>query len=187
MKIAIDLDGVVFDTERIYFERSSKCEKEYNTGIRDEFSFRLQDRYNWSDGQIKDFMDKNILDVCKSAPFMCGAKEGIINLINKGHEIVFITSRGQFVKEEQEITKKLLKQNNLGDIPLIFTLGKKLCECKNLCVDLFIDDLYKNVECVSGGGIKCIYFNTLTNKHFPKENFLVLEVSSWQEIMEKFS
>ena len=186
MKIAIDLDGVVFDSERIYFERSSKCEEEYKTGVRDELSFRLQDRFNWSEKQIKDFMNKNIVDVCSCAPFMCGAKESILKLKKLGHEVVFITSRGGFVLEEQQITKRLLKEHKLDNIPLYFTFGNKLCECRELDVDLLIDDYYKNVECVSGGGINCIYFNTLTKKHFPKSNTLVHEVSSWQEVMAYF-
>ena len=60
MKIGVDLDGVIFDTEklyRIYAELYEVVELKKNTII-DNRNDRFQTRYNWSDEETKQFVKK---------------------------------------------------------------------------------------------------------------------------------
>ena len=55
--IAIDLDGVIFDTER-YFRVASEIEYINNYGLNnkvDNRNVRFQDRYNWDKEFIESF------------------------------------------------------------------------------------------------------------------------------------
>ena len=60
MKIGIDLDGVVFDSEkefRIYSELYDIIELKQNSKINNK-ELRFQDRFNWTENEIKDFLNK---------------------------------------------------------------------------------------------------------------------------------
>lgn len=58
MKIGIDLDGVIFDTEktfRVYSELYDMLELKQNSK-ENNYELKLQDRFNWSEEQINDFL-----------------------------------------------------------------------------------------------------------------------------------
>ena len=60
MKIGIDLDGVIFDTEktfRVYSELYDMLELKQNSK-ENNYELKLQDRFNWSEEQINDFFNK---------------------------------------------------------------------------------------------------------------------------------
>ena len=115
LKIGIDLDGVIFDSERIfrvYAELYDILELHQN-GIIDNKEVRFQERYNWSQEIINDFMEKYHTRIIKEALFMPGAKEVIKMLKNEGHELIIITARGNKKKEHITITEDILKKNNM--------------------------------------------------------------------------
>ena len=60
MKIGVDLDGVIFDTEkayRVYAELYEVLDLKKNTII-DRRSDRFQTRYGWTDEETKKFIEK---------------------------------------------------------------------------------------------------------------------------------
>ncbi len=62
MRIAIDLDGVVFDTER-YFRVISEIEDVNNFGLNNRLNneeLRFQERYNWNKKFSDGFYAKNV-------------------------------------------------------------------------------------------------------------------------------
>ena len=79
LKIGIDLDGVIFDSERIfrvYAELYDILELHQN-GIIDNREVRFQERYNWSQEIINNFMLKYHTKIIGEAAFMPGSKEVI--------------------------------------------------------------------------------------------------------------
>ena len=60
MKIGIDLDGVVFDSEkdfRIYSELYDMIDLKQNSK-KDNGNIRFQDRFNWSQEESENFLKK---------------------------------------------------------------------------------------------------------------------------------
>ena len=69
MKIGIDLDGVIFDTEktfRVYSELYDMLELKQNSK-ENNYELKLQDRFNWSEEQINDFFNKYCIALSKLA------------------------------------------------------------------------------------------------------------------------
>ena len=60
MKIGIDLDGVVFDSEkefRVYSELYDMIDLKQNSKT-DNRELRFQDRFQWTEKETKDFLKK---------------------------------------------------------------------------------------------------------------------------------
>lgn len=81
MKIGIDLDGVVIDSETTFrtYEEIFDLDvlKENNLINREEPKF--QARYNWNEEQQKEFIEKYFLKVAKESNLMSGFI-GVYNL-----------------------------------------------------------------------------------------------------------
>ena len=187
MVIGIDLDGVVFDTERIYMKLAKDYNKNVlnNKPVLDENEIRVQKHFLWTKEESEEFLKKYTLKVCETAPLINGALQAINALINMGHTVYFVTARGSNVLEERDITKQRLQQLGLTNIPVIFTSQSKLQECKKYKVDILIEDYYFTVLKVSQNNIKCIYFNTQSGYHITN-NSLVFETNNWKEVLNYF-
>ena len=87
MKIGIDLDGVVIDSEttfRTYEEIFDLNHlKENNLINREEPKF--QARYNWKDEEQEEFIKNYFMTVSKESPLMAGFI-GVYNLLKKLEE-----------------------------------------------------------------------------------------------------
>ncbi len=84
MKIGIDLDGVVFDTERAFRVASEVYEVQelkQNT-IKDNRQLRCQERYSWSEEEIQRFLKLYHEKIVKETSYVVGARE-ILNLLKK--------------------------------------------------------------------------------------------------------
>ena len=108
MKIGIDLDGVVFDTEkefRVYSELFDMLSLKQNSKKNNK-ELRFQDRFKWSDEQTQSFLDKYHRRIDEEANYVPGAKD-VLHLLKKdGHQLVVITARGGWNKEMIDITKR---------------------------------------------------------------------------------
>ncbi len=184
LKIGIDLDGVIFDSERIfrvYAELYDILELHQNSII-DNREVKFQDRYNWSKEQIDDFMEKYQTNIIKDAPFMPGAKEVINMLKNEGHELVVITARGNKKKEHITITEDILKENDMYIFDkYIWGAEKKQQVCVNEKIDLMIEDSDKNCKAISDEEIKTIYFKDAPNFEM-EENEYLKTLYNWGEV-----
>ena len=77
MKIGIDLDGVVFDSEkefRVYSELYDMIDLKQNSKENNK-ELRFQDRFKWTDEQIEGFLKKYHRKIDEEARYMPGAKE----------------------------------------------------------------------------------------------------------------
>ena len=113
--IAIDLDGVIFDTER-YFRVASEIEDVNKYGLNnkiDNRNVRFQDRYNWDKDFEESFYAKNVYDFEERSGIMPGANYVLSYLKSRGYKLYVITARGFFSQKQVDLTNSLLKRYDL--------------------------------------------------------------------------
>lgn len=193
MKIGIDLDGVVIDSEttfRTYEELYDLAIlKENNLIDREEPKF--QARYNWTKEQQKDFTDKFFLQISKESNLMSGFLGAYNYLKEQGHEFVVITARGlrtdgTFIKEMEDDAKRVLNESNIIFDKYYWGQADKLNVCKKENVDVMIDDDWKIIEKLSANNIRTLYFRD-TNLKKLEENKYIKEVNNWGDICRYIS
>ena len=184
MKIGIDLDGVIFDSERIfrvYAELYDVIELHQNS-IVDNREVKFQDRYNWPQSIIDDFLKKYQTYSIEKSEFIPGAKDVIKMLKEEGHELIIITARGDKKKEHITITEDILKKNDMYIFDkYIWGVENKSEICVNEKLDLMIEDSNRNCKAISDKKIKTIYFKDAPNYEM-KENEYLKTLYNWGEV-----
>ncbi len=193
MKIGIDLDGVVIDSETTFRTYEELYEisilKQNKLVNREEPKF--QARYNWTKEQQKDFADKFFLQISKESNLMSGFAAAYKYLKEHGHEFIVITARGltpdgNFMKEMEEDAKRILDEGNILFDKYYWGQGDKLNVCQKENIDVMIDDDWRIIEKLSTNNIKTLYFRD-TNLKKLEENKFVKEVNNWGDICRYIS
>lgn len=184
MKIGIDLDGVVIDSEttfRTYEEIFDLDDLKGNNLINREEP-KFQARYSWKDEEQKEFINKYFLTISKESPLMAGFI-GVYNLLkNENIEFVVITARGGLGgKEMKDDAERLLNQYNIKFDKYYWNQDDKLEICLKEKIDLMIDDDYRIIENLSKNNIKTLYFRDTGLKKL-QENEYIKEVNNWGDI-----
>lgn len=153
MKIGIDLDGVVMDSETTFrtYEEIFDIDILKGNNLINRKEPKFQARYNWSSNQEKEFIEKYFLKVSRESGLMSGFI-AIYELLKKqGHEFVVITARGGYVKEMKDDAIRLLEENNIKFDKYYWNVEDKLEICKKEKVDIMIDDdwniIKKTADC----------------------------------------
>ena len=183
MKIGIDLDGVVIDSETTFrtYEEIFDIDVLKGNNLINKEEPKFQARYNWTNEQEKEFIEKYFLTVSKESNLMSGFI-GVYNLLKvQGHEFVVITARGGFVKEIKDDSIRLLEENNINFDKYYWNVEDKLEICKNEKVDIMIDDDWKIIKRLVDNEVKTLYFRD-TNLMKLEENEYIKEVNNWGEI-----
>lgn len=184
MKIGIDLDGVIFDTEkefRVYSELYDMMELHRNSK-KDNRNMRFQDRFDWTTEEINDFLSKYHKKVIEESSFMPGVKDILKKLKEDGHDLILITARGGINKEMIHITEKRLKQNNLDIFDKYYwAIGKKDEICTKEHIDIMIDDFDENCKAISDAKVKTIYLKDAPSKELDENEYLKV-LYNWGEI-----
>ena len=183
MKIGIDLDGVVIDSETTFrtYEEIFDIDILKGNNLINKKEPKFQARYNWTNEQEKEFIEKYFLIVSKESNLMSGFI-GIYNLLKEqGHEFVVITARGGFVKEMKDDAIRLLEEKNIKFDKYYWNVDDKLEICKNEKVDIMIDDDWKIIKRLADNEVKTLYFRD-TNLMKLEENKYIKEVNNWGEI-----
>lgn len=183
MKIGIDLDGVVIDSETSFrtYEEIYDIDTLKGNNLIDRREPKFQSRYNWTDEQEKEFIQKYLLLAAKQSGLMSGFKKVFELLKKQGHEFVVITARGGFIKEMKDDAIRVLEENDIKFDKYYWQIENKLEVCKNENVDIMIDDDWKIVKQISGSQIKTLYFRD-TNLMKLEENEYIKEVNNWGDI-----
>ena len=183
MKIGIDLDGVVIDSETTFrtYEEIFDIDVLKGNNLINKEEPKFQSRYNWTNEQEKEFIERYFLTVSKESNLMSGFI-GIFNLLKEqGHEFVVITARGGFVKEMKDDAIRLLEENNIKFDKYYWKVEDKLEICKKEKVDIMIDDDWKIIKRLADNEVKTLYFRD-TNLMTLEENKYIKEVNNWGEI-----
>jgi len=183
MKIGIDLDGVVIDSETTFrtYEEIFDINTLRGNNLIDREEPKFQARYNWTEEQEKEFIEKYFLKVSKESNLMSGFI-AVYNLLREqGHEFVVITARGGHVKEMKDDAIRLLDENNIKFDKYYWHVKDKLEVCKNENVDIMIDDDWRIIKNLADNGVKTLYFRD-TNLKRLEENEYIKEVNNWGDI-----
>lgn len=184
MVIAIDLDGVVFDTEEYYRTYAHLYDiVNIKNGLLNAEEMNVHDRHGWDSQTADEFYAKYTAEVLNNAPLMPGAKYVINELKKLGHTLVCITLRGYYRKCEIEITEKRLKKENILFDKIIYNQHNKLSACQQEKVDVIIDDNHKTISLLADNNIRCLHFRGAGLKKVCNEN--VTEVQNWAQVFEQ--
>ena len=183
MVIAIDLDGVVFDSEEYYRTYSHLYDIHfYQSGLHNKEEMDVFNRLNWDKKKADEFYEKYTALVLENAPIKPGAKYVMEKLKSLGHKLICITLRGQYRPCEIEITEKRLKEENIVFDKVIYSQQNKLFACQEENVSLIIDDSPKTIGTLSQNGIKCFHFRGAGLKKVEGEN--IVEMQNWADVYE---
>ncbi len=183
MKIGLDLDGVVIDSEktiRTYLELYAIDELN-GKNIENREEPKMHDRYNFTKEEEEKFIDKYILKCSQESNLMSGFKVVYDKLKKQGHEFVVITARGGYTEEMKTDAIRILNEGNIDLKNFYWHTSNKLEACKKEDVDIMIDDDWRIIDNLSKNGIRTLYFRD-TNMKKMEENEYVKEVNNWGDI-----
>lgn len=177
-KIALDLDGVVFDSENLYRVYTEMYDTDYHkkNTIIDNTQRIFQKRYNWTEEEFKEFYDENAKTVLNDADFMTGAVL-VLNKLKEKFELIVVTSRNDF---ETNIAKEKFKLIGFENIKIFNNEHHKIEKLLEENVRYMIDD--DDIICrnASDNGICALYFKNNASNRIEKDN--VINVNNWGEI-----
>ena len=184
MKIGIDLDGVIFDSEklyRVYSELYDIQDLKKNSLINNKET-KFLDRYSWNKEETDGFIKKYHRKITELSNFMPGVKEIIPLLKEEGHTLIVITTKGKVNKDLIPIKIQRLKDNDL-DIFEKYYWGTENKEeiCKHEKIDLMIDDSNKNCEKLAKDHIHTIYLKDAPSFDVEENEYLKV-LYNWGEI-----
>ena len=187
MKIGIDLDGVVFDSETVFrtYEEIYAIEDLQENSIINREEPKYQQRYNWTEEQKEQFVQKYYLEVANSSPFMAGFRTVYEKLRKQGHKFVVITARGGHLKEMRTVAEEMFEKSNIQFDKYYWHVEDKLEICKQENVDIMIDDDWRIVKQLSENQVKTLYFRDTNLVKLPEGEFLK-EVNNWGDIYRYF-
>ena len=184
MKIGIDLDGVVFDSEkefRVYTELYDMCDLNKNTKKNNK-ELKFQDRFNWNKEEIEGFLSKYHKKIILESNFMPGAISVLNMLKQDGHQLILITARGGMNKDMIKVTEERLKQSNMDIFDKYYWATENKDEvCIKENVDIMIDDFYEKCKSISKAKIKTIYLKDAPSYEL-EENEYIKTLYNWGEI-----
>lgn len=183
MKIGIDLDGVVIDSETTFrtYEEIFDINELKGNNLIDREEPKFQGRYNWTKEQEQQFIDKYFMQVSKESNLMSGFVAVYHLLKAQGHEFVVITARGGHVKEMKDDAIRVLEEGGIIFDKYYWAIDNKLEICQKEQVDLMIDDDWRIIESLANNNIKTLYFRD-TNLKKLEENDHIKEVNNWGDI-----
>jgi len=165
LRIGIDFDGVI--------AYGSALKRAY---IKEKFGFHCPNPSKFHSGLTKDQYTQMIAELYDTpkyleTPEISDAKKYLKKLKEQGHKIFIVTLR---TDSEIRYTKKWLEQHNISEFEKIVNTNNtpKSEACKNLDLDLFIDDYPTILEELKGIVPHIIIFDPENpeswNKTFPE-------------------
>ena len=183
MKIGIDIDGVILDYERVlktYGDLYDFIELKKD-GIINRNEHYLRNRYDWTDEERMNFINKYFLKLSKKTPLIPGAKDVIDMLQKEGNELIIISARGGMIEEMKNVAIEKFEEEGISFKKYFWKQDDKLEVAQNENIDVMIDDSYDVCKKLSLNGIKTIYFRDKEMKVL-EQNENLKEVSNWGEI-----
>ena len=184
MRIGIDLDGVVFDSENLYRVYSELYDVQdlNRNSIIDNKEILSQKRYKWTEEEFDGFLKKYHRKVTLESNFMPGVKEVLNLLKQEGHELILVTARGGINPEMITLTEGRLKENNMYIFDKWYWATENKAEvCAKENVDIMIDDSYSKCKSLADAKINTIYFKDAPSYELDKNEYIKV-LYNWGEI-----
>ncbi len=177
-KIALDLDGVIFDSENLYRVYTEIYDTDINKKdtIIDNTQRLFQKRYNWSKEECNKIYSEIKEDVIKNANIVTGVEIVLKKLMDK-FEFIIVTARDDF---ETELSREKLNQIGLGNIKIFNNERYKIDRLINEKVDYIIDDDADICANAADNNIYALYLKNNAANRINKEK--VINVNNWGEI-----
>ena len=184
MKIGIDLDGVIFDSEkefRVYSELYDMIDLKQNSKL-DNKELKFQDRFKWTTKETEGFLNKYHKQIIVESNYMPGVKR-ILNLLKQdGHSLILITARGGMNKDMIKITEERLKQSEMDIFDKYYWATENKDDvCIKENIDIMTDDFYKKCESIANKKIKTIYLKDAPSYDLEKNEYIKV-LYNWGEI-----
>ena len=184
MKIGIDLDGVVFDSEkefRVYSELYDMIDLKQDSKT-DNRKLKFQDRFQWTEKETEDFLKKYHKQIIEESNFIPGVKRILKLLKEDGHSLILITARGGLNKDMIKITEERLKENGMDIFDKYYWATENKDEvCQRENIDIMIDDFCKNCKSIANSRIKTIYLKDAPSYDL-EENKYIKVLYNWGKI-----
>ena len=156
MRIGIDIDGVLADSERFIVDYGTKFCIENNLPIDVKIGeYDETKMLNLTEEQAIKFWNTYLVHYSTKYPVREFSSEVIRKLKEEGHEIYIVTARNQYGLPKEyygkmrELVAEWLKDNNIYYDKIIYTEGSKLPYCVGNYVEIMIEDSPKNINDLS--------------------------------------
>ena len=184
MKIGIDLDGVVFDSEkefRVYSELYDMLDLKQNSKINNK-ELKFQSRFKWTKEDIDGVLNKYHKQIIVESNFMPGVKRILKLLKEDGHTLILITARGGMNRDMIKVTEERLQQNEMNIFDKYYWATENKDEvCVKENVDIMIDDFCDKCKSIANSKIKTIYLKDAPSYDL-EENEYIKVLYNWGEI-----
>lgn len=185
MKIGLDIDGVILD-----FERTMRCYAEVydllilrKNGVQNRDEFDYLKRYDWTPEERKEFVnDYLVYATLNKTALMPLVKEMLEFFEAEGYDYCFITARGLIKEETKLAVIEVFKRYDIPTDKIYFAVRDKASKCKELGIDLMIEDNPLTCKELVNNKIKTLYYRDKDNEKL--ENSACLkEVSNVGDIL----
>ena len=190
MKIAIDYDGTIYETEKNFRVQAElyDIEKIHGQGMKDKYALWAEDRYDWTEEQNKNFL-LTFPKITEDSNLMPGAKEVITRFKKLGVKLILLSARGGNRPETKDedasamikTAMDKLKKDGIVLDKYIFGTEGKVDECQEEKIDFMIDDSPEVCKETSEAGIKTIFLRD-SGVYGIEPNDYLYEVNNWGEI-----
>lgn len=165
MRIGLDIDNVILDTDSLILEEMLKEDKnKRNKGIIDKNApYIFLGMFDWPKEEIEEFLINNMERIASNVKTIKDSKKYIDKLLEEGHEIYLISNRAYpYYKDPLNTTKNNLEKNEIKYTKLILTeTNDKSRECIDLKIDIMFDDRASNCLKLKEKGINCYLVKTI--------------------------
>jgi len=177
-KIALDLDGVVFDSENLYRVYTEMYDVDVfkKDSLVDNTKRIFQQRYDWPQKEFGKFYRENAKKILSTCPMMTGS-EIVLPKLNQYFHFIVVTSRSD---EEVEYARE--KLSNIGlNVTIFSNEHDKIDRLIKEKVDYIIDDDESICKNASLHNIYALYFKNNASDPI-EENQYLKNIHNWGEI-----
>lgn len=191
MKIGIDIDGVLNNIHDFVIEYGTKLCSEYEEykieNINEQWSTEI---FSWPKEMAHELWNRFGSGFYEETPVRNFASEVIKKLKDNNNDIYIITARKnndewfppELRANVEEITIKWLEKNGIIYDKICFNSEDKSKVCKELDIDVMIEDDPKNIDMLVKN-TKVFIFDTLYNRHNNYKE--AIRVYSWYDVYNK--
>lgn len=182
MKIGIDVDGTITDLQRFQIDRGSKY---LNKKVVNPNCMQLRNLFDVSSDVELQFWDDVVFDYASNFPVKTYVKEELDRMHDNGDEIYIITARyhtylqDDLGRKMRKIVREWFNKNDLYFDKLVFTKENKLQRCKELGIDIMIEDKPANIKSIATY-IPVIVIDQVYNRHVSGDN--IYRAYSWADV-----